>query len=118
MTQVTHSITMIAPVDDAPAFNAYGAGLNWGENTLTVPLSADGQLPVTHLGAHDMRTGEWAATLMAAKESDDPELDALDPVFIYPVESDTQKFDEALQSSEIVAALGTTLQRYYPPVEM
>jgi hypothetical protein len=118
MTQVTHSMTLVAAEADRDAANAYFEGLGWGNPILTVPLSADGQLPVTHYGAHDMRTAEVVATLLAAKESDDPTLDGLDPVFIYPVESETQQFDVALASSECVTAFGTTLQRYYPPVDV
>jgi len=115
--QVTHSLTLVATAANQAAANAYFDGLGWGTPVLTVPLSADGQLPVTHYAAHDMRTAEVVATLIAASESDDPALDGLDGVFIYPVESESAQFEAALVSSEIVTAFGTTLQRYYPPVE-
>lgn len=114
---VTHSLTIISTAPDQAAANAYFEGLGWGP-VLTVPLSPNGQLPVTHYAAHDMRTAEVVATLLAAKESDDPTLDPLNGVFIYVVESETAQFDAALASTEIASALGTTLQRYYPPSDV
>jgi len=120
--QVTHSFTAIAPlaaVDSANAF--FDNGFGWGSPVFTVPLSANGALPVTHMGLHTYVTAEFAATLGAAKASDDPELDALDAVFLHAVEAESSKFHDAiggLNGSTIVADLGSTLQVYSPPFEM
>jgi hypothetical protein len=119
---VTNSTTMIASAADRDAVNAYFDSLNWGSNTLSVPLSPDGQLPVTHYGAHDMQTAEVTATLLAAQASADPLLDALNTLFIRAVESTSETFTETIagegDGNDIVSVLGTTLQVYYPPYEM
>jgi hypothetical protein len=116
--QVTHSLTLIAAAgaatDDG---NAYFEGLGWGTPVLAIALSPDGQLPITAYAAHDMRTGEVVSTLLAAQESDDPALDGLDGVLLYPVESASSEFEAALISAEVVAAFGSTLQLYQPPFE-
>lgn len=114
---VTHSMTLVTTAADRPAANAYFDGLGWGEEVLVVRLSPDGQLPITHYAAHDMRTAEVVATLQAAQASDDPILDAIDGLFIYPVESETAQFAAAIQSAEIVTAFGSTLQIYSPSVD-
>lgn len=115
--QVTHSMTLVAALADRDAANAYFEGLGWGEGVLSVRLSPNGQLPITHYAAHDMRTPEVVATLIAAHESADPTLDGIDNLFIYAVESETAQFAAAIQSSEIESALGTTLQVYSPSVD-
>lgn len=109
-----HSLTMVVPVADAEAANAYATAMNWGP-IFSVDLSPDGQLPVTHKACHQFQTAEFVATLLAAKASEDTDLDALDPVFIYAGPSQSSLFETALQSAEIEAELGTTLSNYYPP---
>lgn len=116
--QVTHSLTLVVAAADLDAANAYFESLGWGSPVLSVPLSPNGQLPVTHYGAHAFQTAELVATLLAAKASDDPALDGLNPVFVFAEESAAAKFEAALQSPEILGALGTTLLLYYPPSEI
>lgn len=112
-----HSLTMVVPVADAAAANAYASAMNWG-NIFTVDLSPNGQLPVTHKGCHQFQTAEFVATIEAAKASEEPELDALNTVFIHGEESQSPLFETVLQSSEIEAGLGTKLAVYYPPQEI
>ena len=121
MTLYICSLSLITAAAHKQASDEFFAGgLNWGGPVFVVELSPDGQLPVTHYGAHAVHTAEFVAMLEAAKASDDPALDALDDVFVYPVESSTPGFADAiagLNGSTIVADLGSTLQRYYPPDE-
>lgn len=106
-----YSLSLICPVDDVAAADTFfKEAFGWGDTTFVSPASSDGQLPVTHKGAHDFQTEEFIAALEAAKASSDPTLDALNPVIIYSVESETPKYDDAL------AANG--LQRYNPPMEL
>lgn len=114
----THSVTYIATAADRDAVNAFCASLGWGDYTLTVQLSPTGEAPATHYGAHDRRSGEFVAALVAAQESDDPLLAPLDSVLIYAIETEAVGFHQAIVSDECVAKFGTTLQIYYPPVEV
>lgn len=106
----THSVTYVTTIADRDAMNAYFASLGWGAQNLMVQLSASGQLPTTHYAAHTYHNMDVVATLQAAKASTDSELDALNGLFIYAVESNSPKFNEAVSSAEIIAAFGTTLQ--------
>lgn len=112
-----HSLTMIVPVSDVAAANAYAVAMNWGP-IFSVDLSPNGQLPVTHKGCHQFQTAEFVATLEAAKASVEPALAALDSVFIHGEASQSPLFETVLQSSEIEAVLGTKLAVYYPPQEV
>lgn len=114
----THSLTLAATAADRDAVNAYFEALGWGTPVLTVSLSPDGLLPVTHYGAHTYQSEEVVATLQAAAESEDPALDGIDGLFIYAVETSGVAFEQALQSAEAVTAFGSTLQAYYPVSEM
>jgi len=117
MPSVTHSLTIIAADADTAAANAYFDAIGWGTPVLSVPLSPDGNLPITHYGCHYACPVEIVSTLQAAKDSTDPTLDVLDTLYLYAVESQDPQFEEALVSSEIVTAFGMTLARYYPPFE-
>lgn len=109
-----HSLTMIVPVADVAAANAYAVAMNWGP-IFSADLSPNGQLPVTHKGCHQFQTAEFVATLEAAKSSAEPALAALDTVFIHGEVSQSPLFETVLQSSGIESELGTKLAIYYPP---
>lgn len=105
----THSLSMIVPVADASAADAYFAAIGWGGPVFVVDISEDGALPVTYKGCHTYVSAEYVATLQAAQASGDPELAGLVPVYIYAEEASEPKFDQAL------AAHTPPLQRYFAP---
>lgn len=105
-----HSLTMIVPAADLEAANAYTVVMEWGP-IFTIPLSPDGQLPVTHYGCHTFETAEYVATIRAAALSDDPALDCLDNLYIHADVSETPLWSQAL------AEHSPALQRYQEPVQ-
>lgn len=105
-----YSLTMIVPASDVEAANAYTDAMKQGA-MFTVPLSPDGQLPVTHYGCHTFETAEYVATIEAAKVSDDPVLDALNNLYTKAEISEVPLWAEALLDHT------PALQRYEEPVQ-
>ena len=44
------SVVMITPIDMLDTANAFGEEINWGSGVFSVPLSPNGELPITHYG--------------------------------------------------------------------
>lgn len=44
------SVVMITPIDTLDQANQFTEQLNWGSGVFSVPLSKDGELPITHYG--------------------------------------------------------------------
>ena len=78
---MTYSFVAIAPVAVADALEPYLQAQGWGPGNFSVPLSADGTTPATHLGLHkqstSQQTRDWAEGRVAVPGTDKPTLDAL-----------------------------------------
>lgn len=53
------SCVLILPLSQVATGNAVGAAMGWGPNSYSIPLSADGADPATHMGLHTWATEEF-----------------------------------------------------------
>lgn len=53
------SCVLILPSAQVATGNAVGAAMGWGPNSYSIPLSADGADPATHMGLHTWATEEF-----------------------------------------------------------
>lgn len=68
MTLFTHIIAFLAKTDHAEACNRAANAFGRTGNNFSIPLSADGTEPATHLGGSTGETGAFLAAVAAAPD--------------------------------------------------
>lgn len=104
MSDWIYSAVLIMPVEHRDAINLLGQAMGWGPENYSVPLSPDGNEPITHCGCRSMADVVFPALMQApppeAVEAGASELLTLLHVDLRADDDRSNHFEEA------AAALG------------
>jgi len=91
------SAVLILPDAYRAAGDAFGVAQGWGDGNFSVPLSADGAMPVTHLGCR----AEVDQAFIESVENPTPEAAPLVSVMIYSFADGVQPYDHWIATLEL-----------------